>query len=81
MKLIWNLDHQISQDKSDDVKKNEDGPISTNYGVIVIFLICHQSGAIWKPDSRCMVRNSLFFTKNNTLSTKNLKQPENLCFA
>ena len=38
-------------------KKIDDGVVSTNYDVIVIFPIYGLFGAIWKPDSGCMAYN------------------------
>ena len=45
-----------------------------NYGVIVIFMIYGQFGAIRKPDSRCIVHKTYIFISSNLLSYKSWKQ-------
>ena len=52
-------------------KKFEDGVMSANYDVIVIFLIYGQFGAIRKPDSACTVCKAYIFINSNLLSYKN----------
>ena len=55
-------------------KNIDDGVMSTNYGVIVIFSIYNQFGAIRKPDSELMVSKTYMFIKSNLLSYENWKQ-------
>ena len=45
-----------------------------NYDVIIIFPIYGQFGAIWKPDSRCIVCKTYIFINSKLLSYKNGKQ-------
>ena len=47
--------------------------MSTNYDVIVKFLIYCQFGAIRKPDSGRLVYKTYIFIKSNLLSYKNWK--------
>ena len=52
----FNLTRETQQrQKKKKKKKNEDGVLSVNYEVIVIFLNYGQFGAIQKPDTRCMI--------------------------
>ena len=55
-------------------KKIDDGIMSANWDVIVIFPISGQLGAIRKPDSECIVCKIYIFIKGNFLSDKKLKQ-------
>ena len=48
--------------------------MTANCGVIVISSIYGQSGAIWKPDSGCIVCKTYILIKSNLLSYKNWKQ-------
>ena len=48
--------------------------MSKNCDIIAIFPICDQFGAIWKPDSGCIVCKTYIFIKSNLLSNKNWKQ-------
>ena len=52
-------------------KKFDDEVISENCGVIAIFPIYGQFGAIRKPDSGCIVCKTYIFIKSNLLSYKN----------
>ena len=52
-------------------KKLGDGVMSKNCDVIAIFPIYGQFGAIWKPDSRRIVRKIYVFINSNLLSYKN----------
>ena len=52
-------------------KKVDDDVIAENCDVFVIFSICGQFGAIWKPDSGRRVCKGYFFIKSNLLSYKN----------
>ena len=54
-------------------KKFDDEVISENCGVIAIFPIYGQFGAIRKPDSGCIVCKTYIFIKSDLLSYKNLK--------
>ena len=55
-------------------KKFDDDVISKSCDVISIFPIYGQFGAIWKPDSRCIVYKIYIFFNSNLLSYKNWKQ-------
>ena len=44
---------------------------SENRGVIAIFPIYNQFGAIWKPDSGCIVSKTYIVINSNLLSYKN----------
>ena len=48
----------VRNDKLVVLKKFEDEVMSANYGIIIIFPIYDQFGAIRKPDSGCKVHNS-----------------------
>ena len=52
-------------------KKFDDDVMLRNYDVIVIFPICGEFGAIWKPDSGCIVSKTYIFINSNVLSYKN----------
>ena len=52
-------------------KKFDDEVISENCGVIAIFPIYGQFGAIRKPDSGCIVCKTYIFIKSDLLSYKN----------
>ena len=52
-------------------KKSDDEVISENCGVIAIFPIYGQFGAIRKPDSGCIVCKTYIFIKSDLLSYKN----------
>ena len=52
-------------------KKFDDEIISENCGVIAIFPIYGQFGAIRKPDSGCIVCKTYIFIKSDLLSYKN----------
>ena len=52
-------------------KKFDDEVISENCGVIAIFPIYGQFGAIPKPDSGCIVCKTYIFIKSDLLSYKN----------
>ena len=52
-------------------KKFDDEVISENCGVIAIFPIYGQFGAIRKPDSGCIVCKTYIFIKSALLSYKN----------
>ena len=52
-------------------KKFDDDVIPKNCDVIVIFPIYGQFGAIWKPDSGCIVCKTYIFINSNFLSYKN----------
>ena len=54
-------------------KKFDDEVISENCGVIAIFPIYGQFGAIRKPDSGCIVCKTYIFIKSDLLSYKNWK--------
>ena len=56
-------------------KKFDDDVMSTNFDVIVIFLIFGQFGAIRKTDSRCIVCKIYIFINSNINS--NLEKSEN----
>ena len=51
-------------------RKFGDDVMSTNCDIIVIFSIYAQFGAIWKPDSGCIVCKTYFFMNSNLLSCK-----------
>ena len=51
-------------------KKFDDNVMSKNCDVIVIFPICSQFGAIWKPDSRRVVCKTYIFINSKFLSYK-----------
>ena len=55
-------------------KNLDDDVISENCDVTVIFPICGQFGAIWKPDSGRIVCKTYIFISSNLLSNKNTKQ-------
>ena len=55
-------------------KKIDDGVLSENCDVIVIFQIYARFGAIWKPDSGRKVCKTYIFINSNLLSYKNWKQ-------
>ena len=61
----------VFNDKLVVLKKFEDEVMSANYGIIIIFPIYDQFGAIRKPDSRCKVHNSQLFINNDLISGKN----------
>ena len=48
--------------------------MSENCKLIVILPIYSQSGAIWKPNSRCMDCKTFIFINSNLLWYKNYKQ-------
>ena len=48
----------VRNDKLVVLKKFKDEVMSANYGIIIIFPIYDQFGAIRKPDSGCKVHNS-----------------------
>ena len=52
-------------------KKFDDEVISENCGVIAIFPIYGQFGAIRKPDAGCIVCKTYIFIKSDLLSYKN----------
>ena len=52
-------------------KNFDDDVIPKNCDVIVIFPIYGQFGAIWKPDSGCIVCKTYIFINSNFLSYKN----------
>ena len=52
-------------------KKIDDGVMSANCDVIVIFPIYGQFGAVWKPDSGRIVCKTYIFINSNLLSYKN----------
>ena len=52
-------------------KKFDDEVISENCGVIAIFPIYGQFGAIRKPDCGCIVCKTYIFIKSDLLSYKN----------
>ena len=52
-------------------KKFDDDIMSENCDIIAIFPIYGQFGAIWKPDSRCIVCKTYIFINRNLLSYKN----------
>ena len=60
-------------DKRNKATSNEfdDDVMSENCGVIVIFPISGQFGAIWKSDSGRIVCKTYIFIKSNLLSYKN----------
>ena len=51
-------------------KRFDDNAMSASCGVIVIFPICGQLGAIWKPNSGCIVCKTYIFISGNLLSYK-----------
>ena len=55
-------------------KKFDDDVLSSNCGVIVIFPIYSQFGAIRKPDSGRIVCKTCIFINSNLLTYKNWKQ-------
>ena len=63
-------------DKKNKTTSNifEDDVMSENCDIIVIFPIYGQFGAIWKPDSRCIVCKTYVFINGDLLSYKNRKQ-------
>ena len=61
----------VHNDKLVVLKKFEDEVMSANYGIIIIFPIYDQFGAIRKPDSGCTVHNSQLFINNDLISGKN----------
>ena len=52
-------------------KKTEDDVMLTNCEATVIFFIYGQFGAIWKPDSGCIVCKTYIFIESNLLFYKN----------
>ena len=56
------------------LKKFDDDVISANYEVTVIFPIYGQFGAIWKPDSGCIVCKTFIFINSNFSLYKNSTQ-------
>ena len=52
-------------------KKFDDDVMLENCDVIAIFPIYGQFGAIWKPDSGCIVCKTYIFINSNLLSYKN----------
>ena len=54
-------------------KKFDDNGMAENCGVVVIFTIYGQFGAIWKPDSRSMVCKIYNFINNNIFVLQKLK--------
>ena len=52
-------------------KKFDDDVMSRNCDVIAIFPIYGQFGAIWNPDSGCIVCKTCIFINSNFLSYKN----------
>ena len=65
---------KLDKRKKTKSKKYDDEVMSENCDVIVNFPIYDQFGAIWKPDSGCIVCKTYIFINNNLLSYKNLKQ-------
>ena len=75
--------HKTTSDKFDD------DVMSRNCDVIVIFPIYGQIGAIWKPDSGCIVYKTFFFfslivtfylTKSENRTEKSLSQLSHYLF-
>ena len=62
---------QLDKRNKTTSKKFDDGIISENYDVIVIFPIYGQFGEIWKLDSRHTVCKTYVFINSNLLSYKN----------
>ena len=60
------------------LKNFDDDVMSISYGVIVIFPIYGQFGAIQNPDSRPMVCNTYIFNKSNLLVTFYLTETEDI---
>ena len=54
-------------------KKFDDKVMSANCDVIVLFQIYGQFGAIWEPDSGCMVCNTYIFINSNLFILRKLK--------
>ena len=52
-------------------KNIDDSVMSKNCDAIAIFPIFDQFGAIWKPDSRCIVCKTYIFINSNLLFYKN----------
>ena len=52
-------------------KKCDYNVMSVNCDVIVTFLIYGQFGAIWKPNSGCIICKTYIFKNTNLLSYKN----------
>ena len=57
--------------KKTTTKKFDEDIMSANFDVNVIFPILGQSGAIQKPDSRCIVCKTYIFKNTNLLFYKN----------
>ena len=58
----------IDKRNKTNVRKFDDDVMSANYDVIVIFPICGQFGAIWKPDSERIACKTYIFNNSNLLS-------------
>ena len=65
---------KLDKKKKTTSKRFGDAVMSANCGVIVIFPIYGQFGAIRKPDSGRIVCKTYIFINSNLLSYKNLKQ-------
>ena len=68
-------------------KKIDDDVMSKNCDVIAIFPFCGQFGAIWKPDSGCIVcktyiliNSNLYLTKTENRTKESLTQLSQYCF-
>ena len=59
-------------------KKFDDGVMSTNCDVIVLFPIYDQFAALRKPDSGCMVSTTYIFINSNLLCYKTWKQNQQI---
>ena len=62
---------KLGKKKTTTSKKIRDDHMSKNCGIIVIFSIFCQFGAIWKSDSGCRVRKIYVFNNSNPSSHKN----------
>ena len=69
---VTKIDKTSKRQKQNFVKKIDDGFMSANSDVIVIFQSMTNFGAIPKPNSRHVVCKTYIFINSNLLSYKNL---------
>ena len=62
--------NKIDKKNKTTSKKIDNDILSENCNVIAIFPVYSQFGAIWKPDSRCIVCKTYIFVNSNLLSYK-----------
>ena len=76
-KLSYDIDRKLGTVNKPDKrnmatsKKFDCDVMYLNSDIIVIFSIYGQLGAVWKPDSECMVCKLYIFVNNNLLYYKN----------